>query len=1202
MEQPRETAPANTQHRSDPPPRDSTAGTHPPPRDSAPEIPPQRADRLLCASFMGLTVTQLLTAVNDNIFRWLAIGIGKQYVPPESIGTVLMAGSACFVLPYLFLAAPAGYLADRFSKRTVIVACKVAEIVIVALGVMAILVGQVWLLFVVVALAGAQSALLSPSKLGSIPEILAESKIPAANGIVGLTTVMATVVGTVVGNLLVEATGAHGKERWWLSALVLVGIAVVGWVCSLWIRPLRAANPEQRFPWDFPRQTIRDLRILATHRPMFRVSLGIMFFWSLGMLAQLNIDQFAAEGGATSETTKSPLLVSLVVGVGVGSVLAGIWSGGRVELGILPLGACGIAVSSLLMFTVQGTIVSPSAAYSLGFGFACLFLFGLGLSAGLFDIPLSSYMQDRSPAHQRGAILAASNFLTFSGMLVMSILFAGLRYPLRGEPLFSARQIFLLASLLTVPVFAYIVWLIPQASVRFVVWLASRTIYRVRVSGVENLPAEGGALLVSNHVSWIDGIMLMLACPRPIRMVAFAGNFQQRWIQWLADRFGAILISSRPKEILRALATAKEAVQRGELVCIFAEGAITRTGQLQAFKPGMTRIVGGTGAPVIPVYLDELWGSIFSFEGGKFFWKRPRKWPYPISISYGHPLEDSATVSQIRQAVMVTGAEAAKQRTDRSMQLTREFIRRCKQRLRIPKVADSMGTELSGGDLLARSLVLRRLLRRHALTPEERNVGVLLPPSVPGVAVNMALALDRRVSVNLNYTVSPAVMNACIEQAGIRHVLTSRRFLDLLKTKRSTDYETGLNAKILCLEDFQSKPTLADKLVAGLWTYVLPASCIDRILGLHRVRADDLLTIIFTSGSTGNPKGVMLSYGNVASNVAAINQLVHLTSQDVVLGILPLFHSFGYTVTMWTVMALDVKGAYHTDPTEARQVGKLCKNHGGTVLLATPTFLRSYLRRVEPDQFKTLDVVVAGAEKLPSDLCDAFQERFGVRPVEGYGATELSPLVSVNVPPSRSHGSGEDCREGTVGRPIPGVAARIVDPDSGAELPADQAGMLQIKGPNLMQGYLGRPDLTTEVVKDGWYVTGDVAVIDEEGFIKITDRLSRFSKIGGEMVPHIKIEETLSRILTGEGEPELKAVVTSVPDPRKGERLIVIHTQLEKTPEQLRQALLDSGLPPIFVPAQDSFHQVSELPVLGSGKLDLKGIKQIALEAFPPEP
>jgi acyl-[acyl-carrier-protein]-phospholipid O-acyltransferase/long-chain-fatty-acid--[acyl-carrier-protein] ligase len=379
----------------------------------------------------------------------------------------------------------------------------------------------------------------------------------------------------------------------------------------------------------------------------------------------------------------------------------------------------------------------------------------------------------------------------------------------------------------------------------------------------------------------------------------------------------------------------------------------------------------------------------------------------------------------------------------------------------------------------------------------------------------------------------------------------------------------------------------------------LPLAMLERTLGLDCLRADDVLTVIFTSGSTGDPKGVVLSEENVASNVRAIGQILHVSSADVALGVLPFFHSYGYTATFWTPLVLDAGVVFHTNPLDAQAIGALAREHHATILMATPTFLRTYLRRTPAEDFSTLEAVFGSAEKLPRDVSDAFERKFAVRPSEAYGATEMSPLIAANIPPSRHvPGSPSDAREGTVGRPIPGCRARITERDSLKELPVGEDGMLWISGPNVMQGYLNRPDLTAKVVQDGWYCTGDIARLDADGFITITGRESRFSKIGGEMVPHLTIEEAVNEAL-GAAEGELLAVVTSVPDAAKGERLIVFHLPTTKSPSEIVQKLLERGLPNLWVPSTGSFAEIAELPVLGSGKLDLRHLGEMARERFP---
>ena len=520
----------------------------------------------------------------------------------------------------------------------------------------------------------------------------------------------------------------------------------------------------------------------------------------------------------------------------------------------------------------------------------------------------------------------------------------------------------------------------------------------------------------------------------------------------------------------------------------------------------------------------------------------------------------------------------------------RRFLRECRSAGGALKAADSMGRELSGRTLLIGTLLLKRLLERHVLAADEKNVGVLLPPSVGGTVVNAALSVSGRVAVNLNYTLSAEQVNYCIREAGIRHVLTSRAFLE----KRPMAVE----AEVVFVEELRPKATKLDTAAAAFWAVAAPMPLLERSLGLHRVSPDDLLTIIFTSGSTGEPKGVMLSHDNVAANVDSIDRLINLKPGETMLGVLPFFHAFGYTVTLWWPLCLPTRGVYHVNPLDARTIGELCEKYKATVMVVTPTFLRSYLKRCESKQLASLEIIISGAERLPADLTDAFREKFGVTPSEGYGATELSPVVSCNIPDARARDHEHpQTRPGTVGRPLPGVLAKVVDPETGAEVGVGGEGRLLVGGPTVMKGYLNRPDKTAEVVRDGWYDTGDIATVDADGFITIAGRLSRFSKIGGEMVPHLRIEEALLRICDcddpGDG-PML--AVTAVPDERKGERLIVLHRPLPKPLDQILRELAAAGLPNLWMPDRTSFVQVDAIPVLGSGKLDLRAIKEIAAE------
>ena len=730
----------------------------------------------------------------------------------------------------------------------------------------------------------------------------------------------------------------------------------------------------------------------------------------------------------------------------------------------------------------------------------------------------------------------------------------------------------------------------PERTIRAVFRPLLRLLYRKRVVGLENLPREGGAVVICNHMSWIDGILILWMLPRRVRFIVDGGNFDHRFLNWMAAAFDTILMKNNPKSIARALIAGRKALEQGELVGIFPEGTLTRNGQLQAFRPGLGKLLKERGGPVVPMWLEGMWGSVFSFSGGRFFWKWPSFRRRKLTLYVGQPLDPDTPLEHVRSAVQALGARAMTDARADLPSLPRQVLRSWRRRGRRLQAADSTGAEVSGRELLLRTLILRRLLRREVLGADEVNVGLLLPPSVAAVSTNVALAWDRRVTANLNYTVSSDVLNQCIATAGIQHVLTSAKFIDRM--------HFDLNATVVRLEELRSKVTTGDKIAGAVGAYLAPRWLLERMLGLHRMTADDLLTVIFTSGSTGTPKGVMLSAANVSHNVEAIEKSVRLNSEDVVLGVLPFFHSFGYAVTLWAVQTLGPAGVYHFNPLDARQVGKLAEKYGATVLLGTPTFLRGYLRRVDPSQFQKLDVVVVGAEKMPAELFDAFEKRFGVRPVEGYGATELSPLVSVNIPPSRSCAKYQTDRvEGSVGRPLPGVAVRVVSPEDGRELKAGENGMLLVTGPNVMKGYMGRDDLTAEALQDGWYVTGDIAHVDQGGFLHITGRQSRFSKIGGEMVPHIRVEEELARLLAqGDDDEQLRVCVTAVADQKKGERLVVLHLPTERSAEELRRGLSEAGLPNLFIPGNEYFFEVDAIPLLGTGKLDLKAARDLAAE------
>jgi acyl-[acyl-carrier-protein]-phospholipid O-acyltransferase/long-chain-fatty-acid--[acyl-carrier-protein] ligase len=418
-------------------------------------------------------------------------------------------------------------------------------------------------------------------------------------------------------------------------------------------------------------------------------------------------------------------------------------------------------------------------------------------------------------------------------------------------------------------------------------------------------------------------------------------------------------------------------------------------------------------------------------------------------------------------------------------------------------------------------------------------------------------------------------------------VLTSRAFLERVKL--------AVPARAVFMEDIAAQPRRGEKLLALLMAWTLPARWLERALGCQRrAGLDDLATVIFSSGSTGDPKGVMLTHFNIVSNVEQLGQTFAFDRRDRLLGVLPFFHSFGFTGTLALPAALGAGVAYHPTPLDARAIGPLVSRHGVTFLLATPTFLQLYLRGCTPEDFGSLRFVMAGGEKLPERLAVAFEDKFGIRPTEGYGCTECAPVVAVNTRDFRAAGFRQvGAKRGAIGHPLPGISVRIVDADTMQPVPVGRPGLMLVRGPNVMRGYLGRPEKTAEVLRDGWYVTGDIATLDEDGFIQITDRLSRFSKIGGEMVPHVKVEEKLHELAGATGQC---FAVTGVPDEKKGERLVVLHTLPDDKLAPVLDSLPQSGLPNLWIPRANRFFRVESLPHLGTGKLDLRKVRELAAQ------
>jgi acyl-[acyl-carrier-protein]-phospholipid O-acyltransferase/long-chain-fatty-acid--[acyl-carrier-protein] ligase len=714
-------------------------------------------------------------------------------------------------------------------------------------------------------------------------------------------------------------------------------------------------------------------------------------------------------------------------------------------------------------------------------------------------------------------------------------------------------------------------------------------LYRVRTSGLENLPKSGGVLLLSNHISYADVVVLQLVCPRPIRFVGHKGLRRNRFFNWCFDLCGCISISAeQPREGMRG---AVQALKRGEIVCLCPEGHISRTGQLMEIKKGFEIIARQAHAPVVAASIDGLWGSIFSFAGNKYLWKSPRLLPTPVFIAFGVPTPpEQVTAEWARRQLLDLGERAFNERPVLKRHLGRECVRAITKHPWKKFLVDRTAArrELSCGQLYAAAALLSRRLKA---TVTEHRVGIVLPPGAGAFIANLAVLCAGKIPVNLNFTAGRAAIETSYRLAGIKTVISAEAMRAKVPNFPWPEHTLDLKTEI---EAAGGKRAMLPWLLAA---WFLPNQWCASVLGLPHVGDRAEAGLLFTSGSSGEPKGVALTHRNILANCAQISSLSILPESCSLLACLPVFHSFGFTVTLWYPLIRACRVVTVPSPLETRKLIDAIRDEQATVLIAAPTFVRPILKKAEPGELRSLDLVVTGAEKLPDDLHQSFLEQFHLEILQGYGLTETTPATNINQPhPPVVVSTNEPQigkRKGTVGRMMPGMTARIMDPETGEDRSLFETGVVLFRGANVFEGYLADADKTRAAFRDGWFVTGDLGRFDEDGFLYIEGRLSRFSKIGGEMVPHGTVEQKIVEAFGWDQLDAPAAFVTGVPDATKGEALVLLTTQ-DVTAEDLRGKLGGVGVPNLWVPK--IIKRVDKIPMLGTGKTDLKRCRELAVE------
>lgn len=1160
-------------------------------------------------SFTGklwpLATTQFLGVFNDHAFKMVTIlAVTSKSTEYSDDALFLSFLTVIYVLPFLLFPIFAGYVADRFLKKKVMVYAKVAEFLIMMLGAVCLYFFDtwgMWPLIGVMFMMAAQSAFFSPSFNGLLPELFGEKEISHANGTIGLFTFIAVIIGVGGGSILAGIAKGH---------LVICGIvfsifSFFGMLAVTKALKGRSADPSVKWTWDFLSKYRDGIKLLLKNKSILFAILGESYFLAIGTAIQALSILFAKHDlNLNHEYEIGLILLIPAIGMGIGSYLAGRLSGKKVELGLVPYGACGLTL--FLITTVYAWRMPIVVGGLTIFPWVLTSLLLLGISAGIFVIPLRSYYQQKTDEDTRGSLIANANvicfgMIMFSGILMLYLtagtekgansgFLPGLTdYCLSLQP----SNLFLWIAGMTMFVTIFTFLRLPEFALRFTVVTLTHTLYRMKIKGQEKIPDHGPAMLIGNHMTFIDGFLVSSASSRFVRFILYGDFYYHKLIHWFFKWMEYIPVgdSGELKGLKDTIKKSRNSLKKGELLCLFPEGKLTTNGVMDEFKKGVNFMFPQKeDIPIIPFHLGRVWGSVFSYYFGKIKFRIPREFPYPANVTIGDPVPHDTSPFKLRQIISELSAESEMEPRRKEKTLHYQFCKNAKWRPFWKTLYDVESKErktplangISNFYLLLRSYLLSREIRKMT---EQHYVGILLPNSANTAMTILAVMMADKIPAVLNFSVADDILDKALKKADIDCILTSSLFLNKAKINRRNE--------MVFLEEVARKISSGKKIMAMLQALSLPSWLYIRLASPKTFQdVNNEAILLFSSGSTGEPKGVRLSHHNINSDInVLINIMGWDPKKDFIAGNLPLFHSFGMTTSFWIPIMTGTKVVYLPNPLDAAATNQAIAKHKLTILLAIPSLLQSYIRKGSKDQFSSLRLVIVGAEKLRSDIAEKFEALTGRKPIEGYGCTELSPIVSINVPKDIQDLGKEIGKPGSIGVPMPGIAVKIVHPETFAELGPDEEGLMLVKGPNIMLGYLKDPEFTAEVIKDGWYNTGDIAKMDTEGYIFVTGRLSRFSKIAGEMISHEMVEAAINEVIKTE---ERAIAVVGAPDDKKGEKLIVLYTDMGKSPKEIIEILRkEQTVSNLWIPRQENFIKIEAIPRLGSGKIDLGALKNL---------
>jgi acyl-[acyl-carrier-protein]-phospholipid O-acyltransferase/long-chain-fatty-acid--[acyl-carrier-protein] ligase len=1121
--------------------------------------------------FLPLFVTQFLGALNDNFFKNAFVILLTYRLAQEAglNGQVLVTAAAgLFILPFFLFSATAGFLADKFEKRRLILAVKIAEIVFMAIAVAGFYSGHVVLLFTVLFLMGVHSTFFGPIKYGILPAHLVPDELLAGNALIEAGTFLAILIGTILGGVLILSPQGIAVVSGGLLA-----VAIAGLVAAIFIPPAPPPAPELRIRFNIIADTIDMLRYARQRRELFLAMLGISWFWLVGATFLSQFPTLAKDVIGADENVVTLFLTAFTIGIALGSLLCNKLLAGTVSTRLVPLGALGISLFPIDLYYASAAI--PPAGALLGIGDFLGHLAGwrivgdlvlIAISGGVFIVPLYTFLQARSEESHRSRIIAANNIWNALFMVAAAIATVVLL-----ETGFTVPQVFLIVAIVNFGVALWICRLLPGTVAKSIAAALLRLVYRVELKGIENYRRAGKrAVIVVNHISFLDGPLLAVFLPgRPTFPVNtfIARKWWVRPIFWLVD---AITIDPTNPMATKALI---RAVQDDRKCVVFPEGRITITGALMKIYEGPGMIADKADAPVLPVRIDGAQYTPFSRLRGKL---RLRLFPR-ITITILEPRRIAVDAAlrgrKRRQAIGLQLYDIMTNLIFETNEVRQTLFEAMLDASRVhgrdrPVVEDIERRPLSYDRLIAGSFALGR--RLSALAPPGGRIGVVLPNSAALAVTFFALQAVGRVPALLNFATGSGAMLAACRAAQLATVLTSRRFVAAAKLGE-TMAKLAETVTVIYLEDIRDALGIGDRLRGFLAARNAHRSY--RRIGA--AAPHDPAVVLFTSGSEGAPKGVVLSHANILANRHQIGAIVDFNPSDTVFNALPLFHAFGLTGGLLLPALAGVKTFLYPTPLHYRIIPELVYDTNATIMFGTDTFLAGYARLANAYDFHSVRYVFAGAERVRDTTRQAWSEKFGLRILEGYGATETSPVIAINTP--------MHYRAGTVGRKLPGMK-HVIEKVAGIA----EGGRLVVAGPNVMLGYL-RASKPGELEKplDDWYDTGDIVTFDGEGFITIHGRAKRFAKVAGEMVSLALVEERAAELW-----PDSHHAVIALPDPKRGEQLVLVTDHQGAARDALLAASRQHGLGEIFVPK--TILVVARVPLLATGKVDYPAVVALA--------